>query len=369
MKRLLQIAAGLGVSAGALWLTLRGKDLGAIWSAMGSFDHRYLWPYIALLLVIHLVRTWRWGLLLEPVAKVPFARLNGVCAVGFMALMVLPFRLGEFARPYLVADGKKVRVSAALSSVVVERVVDGLFTAFLLMTVLFTVPEGTPGLRLLRAAGWIVSLAFGGLLVFLIVGYRNRSLAVSVVERLVGVVSPRVATRVAGMVDAFIHGLRVLPSRGKVVLFLALTAAYWAMNAWGMAFLARGFGIRLGAVEALAVLGALVVGVMIPAGPGMVGTFQAATVIGLALFVPRAVVDVHGQAYAHVLWATQLAQQSALGIAFLFSRHVTLARLFNASQEVEDELTAEEAEYEAAGDASPHRVPAARRSRAADDAR
>ena len=369
MKRLIQIMAGLAVSAGALWLTLRGRDLGAIWAAMWSFDHRYLWPYLALLLVIHVIRTWRWGLLLEPVAKLPFARLNGVCAVGFMALMLLPFRLGEFARPYLVADGKKVRASAALSSVVVERVVDGLFTAFLLMTVLLAVPEGTPGLRILRIAGWLVTLAFGGLLVFLVVGYQNRSLAVRVVERLVGAVSPRLAVRVAGMVDAFIHGLRVVPSRGKVVLFFVLTGAYWGINALGMGLLARGFGIRLGAVEALAVLGALVVGVMIPAGPGMVGTFQAAIVIGLSLFVPREVVDVHGQAYAHVLWATQLGQQTALGVVYLFSRHVTLARLFAAPGEVEDELEAEEAEYEAAGDATPHRPQAARRSRAVDDAR
>jgi uncharacterized protein (TIRG00374 family) len=357
MKRLVQVAAGLGVSAGALWLTLRGKDLGAIWGAVWSFDHRYLWPYLALLLVVHLVRTWRWGILLEPVAKVPFARLNGVCAVGFMALMILPFRLGEFARPYLVADGRKVRVSAALSSVVVERVVDGLFTALLLVSVLLAVPEGTPGLRLLRLAGYAVFAAFGGLLAFLVVGYRNRGMAVGVVEKVLGAVSPRLAARAAGMVDAFIHGLRLVPSRRKVTLFFALTVAYWGLNAWGMALLARGFGIRLGATEALAVLGALIVGVMIPAGPGMVGTFQAATVIGLSLFVPRAVVDVHGQAYAHVLWASQLAQQTVLGVAFLFSRHVSLARLFDAQHEVEEGLEAEEAEYESQGDATPHAKP------------
>jgi uncharacterized protein (TIRG00374 family) len=355
MKRLIQVAGGLAVSAAALWLTLRGKDLGAIWAAVWSADHRYLAPYLLILLAIHLVRTWRWGLLLEPVAKVPFARLNGVCAVGFMALMVLPFRLGEFARPYLVADGKKVRVSAALSSVVVERVVDGMFTAVLLMLVLLAVPEGTPGLRLLRVAGYVVFLAFAGLLAFLVVAYRNRSLAVRFTERIVGAVSARVAQRVAGMMDAFIHGLRVLPSRRKVVLFFALTAVYWGMNAWGMALLARGFDIRLDAVAAFTVLGALVVGVMIPAGPGMVGTFQAATVIGLSLFLPREVVNVHGQAYAHVLWAAQLAQQTALGVIFLFSRHVTFERLFSAPHDVEEGLEAEEAEYVAeetpAGDA------------------
>lgn len=358
MKRLVQAIAGLAVSGGALWLTLRGKDLGAIWEAVRAADHRYLVPYVGALLVIHLVRTWRWGLLLEPVAKVPFARLNGVSAVGFMALMILPFRLGEFARPYLVADGKRLRVSAALSSVVVERVVDGIFTAALLVLVLLAVPEGTPNLRLLRAAGYAMFLAFGGLLVFLVVAYRNRGLAVRFTHRVLGAVSPRAAERVAGMMDAFIHGLRVVPSRRKVALFFALTVFYWGTNAWGMSLLARGFDLRLGAVASATVLGALIVGVMIPAGPGMVGTFQAATVIGLSVFVPRSVVDVQGHAYAHVLWATQLAVTTALGLTFLFSRHVSLARLFAAKHEVAEELEAEEAEYVAAEHpASPTPVP------------
>lgn len=367
MKRIVQIMAGLGVSAGALWLTLRGKDLAAIWAAMWSFDHRTLWPYCVLLLLVHLLRTWRWGILLEPVAKVPFARLNGVSAVGFMALMILPFRLGEFARPYLIADGRNLRVSAALSSVVVERVVDGLFTALLLVAVLLAVPEGTPGLQLLRLAGYCMFAAFAALLAFLVVGYRNRGMAVGVVERTLGAISPRLAARAAGMVDAFIHGLRVVPSRGKVVLFFVLTVVYWGMNAFGMAVLARGFGIRLGVTEALTVLGALVVGVMIPAGPGMVGTFQAATVVGLSLFVPREVVDVHGQAYANVLWATQLAQTTILGVACLFTRHVSLARLFDAPHEVEEGLEAEEAEYEVQGDAATR--AGARPTRTADKVR
>ena len=147
MKRLVQALAGLAISGAALWLTLRGKDLGAIADEIRQADYRYLAPYLAILLIaIHLARTVRWGILLEPVAKVPFGRLNAASAVGIMALVVLPFRLGEFARPYLVAQRPALRVSAALSSVVVERVVDGIFMGLLLVVALLAVPDGTPGL-------------------------------------------------------------------------------------------------------------------------------------------------------------------------------------------------------------------------------
>lgn len=345
MKRFLQVLAGLAVSGGALWLTLRNKDLAAIWQAIVDADHRWIAPYVVILAMIHLVRTWRYGILLEPVADVPFGRLNAVCAVGFMALMTLPFRLGEFARPYLVAEPGKLRVSAALSSVVVERVADGLFTAILLLVTLLGVPEGTPGRTVLRGGGVIVFFAFGGLLAFLILASRNRALAVRITRGLLGPISPRLADRVSGMMDAFIHGLRLVPNRGKVALFFSLTLVYWALNALGMSLLARGFGIHLGAVEALTVLGVLVIGVMIPAGPGMVGTFQAAVILGLSLFFPKSTVDVHGAAYANVMWGLQLAQQVAFGLVFLFSRHIRFGQLF-AVEAVEAGLEEEEREYQ-----------------------
>jgi uncharacterized protein (TIRG00374 family) len=351
VRKLLQAAVGLAISGGALWLTLRGRDLGAIWDAARAANYAWLVPYAAILVLIHLARTWRWGLLLEPVAKVPWGRLNAASAVGFMALMILPFRLGEFARPYLVAERPRLRVSATLSSVVVERVADGIFTAGLLVLTLLSVPEATPGLHFLRAGGLLVLGIFVGLLAFLVGAYRNRELAVRLTHRVVDPISPRAAERVSAMMDAFIHGLRLVPSRRKLVLFFALTAVYWGLNGWGMQVLARGFDIRVSLMGFYTVLGVLVVGVMIPAGPGMVGTFQAAVMLGLSLFVPREVVDARGAAYANVLWAAQLAVTTALGTFFLFSRHIRLANVFSAPREVEEELEEEDREYHPDGHA------------------
>jgi uncharacterized protein (TIRG00374 family) len=352
VKRTLQVLAGLAVSGVALWLTLRGKDVAEIAREIREADYGYLAPYLLVLLVIHLTRTYRWGLLLEPVAKVPFARLNAASAVGIMALVLLPFRLGEFARPYLVSERPKLRVSAALSSVVVERVVDGLFTGIMLIVSLLAVPEGTPGLGMLRTGGVVVSLAFAGLVVFLTGAYVNRGQAIRIVTGLARPLSPRLAERAAGMLDAFIHGLRLVPSKRKLALFFALTAFYWSLNAWGMSLLARGFGFDLSPAQSVTLLGVLVVGVMIPAGPGMIGTFQGAIVLGLGLFAPPDVVATRGTAYANVLWAVQLAQQTALGLAFLFSRHVQLGKLWSAGAAVGAGLEAEEAEY-AAEERSP----------------
>ncbi len=358
MKRIAQALAGFGISAAALYYTLHGKDLRAIWAAIVGANYGWVALYFLVLVAIHFLRTLRWGILLEPVAKIPFSKLNAASAVGFMALMILPFRLGEFARPYLVAERPRIRVSATLSSVVVERVVDGLFTALLLVITLFAVPASGGSVTHWRVGGCIVFLAFAAILAFLVLAHRNREMAVRLTHRLVDPVSPRIAERLSGMMDAFIHGLRLVPSRGKVALFFALTALYWGINGLGMGIMGRAFGFRLDLVASYTVLGILVVGVMIPAGPGMIGTFQAFAIAGLSLFLPKERVGTTGTAYANVLWAAQLTQQTAFGLVFLFSRHIRLGQLFHAPEEVGEELEEEETEYrvEDASSAAPGRA-------------
>jgi uncharacterized protein (TIRG00374 family) len=350
MKRVLQIVAGLAISAGALWLTLRGKDLGAIWEATRAADYRYLVAYLPILIAIHLIRTVRWGLLLKPVARVSFARLNAVSAVGFMGLTLLPFRLGEFARPLLISEKGTLRTSSALSSIVVERAADGVFMGLVLVLALLGLPDTTPGIRFLRIGGVLVTGAFAAAIAFLVFAYRNRAAAVSFAARLIHPISAKAAARISGMLDAFIHGLRVLPGGRSVALFFALTAAYWALNAYGMGVLAAGFGFHLSPLEGCILLGVLVVGVMIPAGPGMIGTFQGAIAVGLSLIAPAQAVATRGVAYANMLWAAQLVQVTALGIAFMFSSHVKVSILWGAGAEVGAELEEEETEYRSAGD-------------------
>jgi glycosyltransferase 2 family protein len=344
VKRVIQSVVGIGVSILAVYLTFRGKDLGAVWQAVQAGDYRYLPVYLASLGVIHLLRTVRWGILLEPVAKIPFSRLNAVSAVGFTALLVLPFRLGEFARPYLIADRPRLRVSAALSSVVVERVADGIFTALLLLVTLFAVPEGTRHLSEIRKAGYVMAALFGGLLAFLIVAYRNRELAVRISSGLLRPISARLAERAGGMLDAFIRGLRLVPSKRKMGLFIALTIAYWALNGWGMQLMARAFDLDIRLIDAFTILGVLVAGVMIPAGPGMVGTFQLAAAFGLSLFVPDNVAQTRGVAWANVLWASQVGFQLMLGAVFLFSSHIKISRIFHSPEGTAEALDDEEEE-------------------------
>jgi hypothetical protein len=113
--------------------------------------------------------------------------------------------------------------------------------------------------------------------------------------------------------------------------------------------------MHLGSLMAMTVLAIQVVGVMVPAGPGMIGTTQFFTQVGLSLFFPVAIPQaaVRAAAFANTLWLLQFGQQVGLGLVFLLAGHVSLRGLFRS-----DAAAPEDEE----GD-SPARSPAATAAR------
>src|SRR5437867_8993758 len=126
-----RIALSVAISAFFVWLSLRNTDVRAVARNIAAADPARIAGYVGLMLVIHLIRTVRWGILLEPFGHVGFKRLNAASAVGFMLLLLLPLRLGELGRPFAIAQrpaggGARIRRSGAMASCVVERIVDGI---------------------------------------------------------------------------------------------------------------------------------------------------------------------------------------------------------------------------------------------------
>lgn len=322
MKRTLRLVSSLLVTIAFTYWAFRGTDWRALWAAMRQAHYVWLIPYVGILLAIHLARTLRWGCLLSGIHRVPFGPLNQASGIGFMMLLILPFRLGELARPYLIARRTPVGKSEAMTTVVLERIVDGLSIALLLRLLMLFLPPGldSPGLRAVRLGSILMFAVFGGGLLFLLFALWHRERTAALIRLLLDRISPVLSEKVAGTVDRFVGALRKLPGPAATAGFFFYTVVYWGLNGFGMFVLARAFdaSLTLTLFQAYVVLCVLVVGLMIPAAPGMVGTFQAFVKVGLGLFLPAQVVHSGGLAYANVLWLCQTLQQVGLGLV-LFS--------------------------------------------------
>ena len=316
---LLRFLASLLIGVGLLWLTLHGmasevggsEGIPGLWrstlASAQAVEARYLWVYVASFVVVHAARLGRWVVMVRGISDAPPAQVVGVGLAGFAAIVLFPLRLGEFVRPLLLQRRAGVSFSAGLGTAVVERVADGLIITLVLFLSILAAPVSAS--EVVRSAGWASLLVFVSATVGLTLFAWKRWLAERIVTQTLGRLSPGIARGLIETMETFSVGLRSLYGGGRLGWFLLLTAVYWSANAFGMWWLARGFGFMLPWYAGWGLLGTLVVGLMIPTGPGFLGNFQYFVQEGLRLYLPGSSAGAAGLAMGLIQNGLQLLVQ------------------------------------------------------------
>jgi hypothetical protein len=337
-RNALKFVASLLITVGVVWTVHKG-GLKFVPEG-GDFQRVRAWTipaYVVTLVIVAWFRSVRWRFLLRSIAEVPKKKLFAVSAIGFACILLLPFRIGEIVRPYMIrtppnereTSGRPISLTAATSSVVAERIVDGLYVSIVLALALFFVPTVHPlpdkvvGLPVtvehVRWSGYAMLCLFATAFATIAVFYFARSWAHRTTLAILGKVSMKLAEKLAGMFEKFADGLHVFSRGGDAFWFLVETTAYWFTNALGMWLLAWGCGVvhadgsapTFG--EACALMGMLSCAVLIPGPPGLLGVFQAGVYAGMTMYYPTQVVTVAGAAYVFLLYISQFASQIVLG--------------------------------------------------------
>ncbi|MBK8482320.1 MAG: flippase-like domain-containing protein [Proteobacteria bacterium] len=330
MLRRLFFSTLIGVAM--LWLASRQISFSALLPALGRAQWWVLLPYFAVMALQHGLRVWRWGLLLAPIHPVGFRRLLPISSVGFFAIFALPLRMGEFVRPYLVADPPRLRFTQALGTLVVERVFDGLVVALLAFSaVALARLDGVVVPAWLTAAGVLALGLFCAAAVVLVIVLWQRERAVTLCRRVVALIAPRLADRAAAIAAGIVDGFRLLPDARRLLPFLLATTGYWVLNAAALWVLAQGFALGLTPWQATALVALIGVGIMIPAGPGFIGNFELFANGALALYVPAGLLHQRGAAFIVTSHLANAAWYLGVGAMAMLSTHVGLRRLVGDS--------------------------------------
>ena len=252
------------------WWAFHDLRWGDMWASLRTANFLWLVPHVVLLQCVHWLRALRWGSLLSGLERVPFRVLNEATAVGNMLFVLLPLRLGEFARPVLISRRSSIRASAALTSVVLERIIDGVAVALLLEGTLWWLGDATETLRYLRWGTHLMLAAFLGLWAVLLLAYWQRALAVRWVRLGLGRVSPGLAERVAGLMDSFVGAVRQVSGPRQFFSAVVMTVAIWVVNGLAILVLAYAFDcagetdacvpLRLDVFQSFVVMGVTVLG-------------------------------------------------------------------------------------------------------------
>ena len=259
MKKALHVGIGLAVSAACLWLTFRGFDLAAVRQQMSMFSVGWLAPAGAMFCVAFGLRAARWRWVLSSIRPVPYWTVAPVLVFGFLMNSVLPARGGEFARAFALSRKGGVTVSLALGSIVAERTMDlfGLTTMMLIASRLLPWEKLPIG----KIFG-IAALLLGGM-----------AAATWIVSRLPAARS-RLTQKLISFVTQIGAGFAVVRRPSKVAALIGLSILIWLLDGYTMMLVSRAAGVNLSFAQAAAVNVGIAVGVMIPAAPGYVGTYE-----------------------------------------------------------------------------------------------
>jgi len=292
---------GVAVSALLLWWAMRNVDLAEVGRHLRAAKPLPLLLGVVIATLTFVIRATRWNYFLrsDAGAPVPWGPRWHSVAIGFMANNLLPFRAGEVIRALAISRLGDVRLSAAVTSLVVERVLDALALVSLFVIGLFLsgLPAATSvgGVSVARAA--TIAAAFGtvalaaGLIMVLWPHWTETVLRKLLPEG-------RLRTRLIAVGQGITSGLSVLRSPSRMALVAAWSLVLWLVNGLSFYVMFGAFDIDVSLPGALLLQGALALGVSVPSTPGYVGPFEAAIVAVLELYaVPSSKAFSYAMAY------------------------------------------------------------------------
>ena len=324
MKQRWQVIIGLIISAVALVLALIGIDVRRVAETLARADYRYLIPAAGALMAYLLARAVRWRLLLGP--QVSLARSFWVTNIGYLMNNILPFRLGDPARAVVIGRSGEVSIAAALSTVVVERVLDMLTVVALLGIVAPFVAGSAEAVSAGILAG---AVAIAAAVVLLLMAFRPQWGQQAVRRALARI--PRLnAERWARVFDGLLEGLAPLRSgrRGlSLLLWSAITWAFVVLIYWA---LLRAFVTRppwLAAPFLVCVLG---LGMALPSSPSAVGVYHAIARYGLT--IPFGIPAEEAVTAAFAMHAFQYILIAIMGLIGLARESLTLGSVARSAE-------------------------------------
>ncbi|MHB2021177.1 MAG: lysylphosphatidylglycerol synthase transmembrane domain-containing protein [Candidatus Xenobia bacterium] len=305
--RLIAGTVGIVISVAALMLASQGVDLHEVRHQLQNV------PASGVLLMLALawfglgLRSLRYQRILSPVARLRWRECVSVLAIGYAGNNLLPARLGEAVRVWLLDRNYKVALGSGLGTLVVERFIDVVLvlSAFGVSLTLAPMPPEFHAV----ARGLMVFIGVVGT-VLITLSFLGREWA----ERVQQVLPGRAGVLLGRVLGALADGLAVLRGSGLLAQVLVLSVVIWCNDILLCLGVLRMMGQPATLMWAALLVSTVALGMMVPGGPGYVGNveFYITQVLG-PLGVSHSAAFGVAIVYHFVMWANA----TFLGLACL----------------------------------------------------
>ncbi|OGP82807.1 MAG: hypothetical protein A2Z08_00800 [Deltaproteobacteria bacterium RBG_16_54_11] len=323
---------GFAFSVVIVYLAFRKIDLRQLLENLQKANYLYLIPIVVIIFLSMALRAVRWGYLLRPIKKIGFHSLFESMIISFMANNVLPVRLGDFLRAYIIGRSERIGKSASFATVVLERLFDGLTVLGLLAVVLAFVelpPGNIPFKKGLMLGGYITMAICGFAFAILVIIKTRTRWFLKIVLFFTRPFSSKLATRGISSVQSFRNGLLSVENTATMIIAFLYSLVIWAIFAYSIYLIGLAFGLKLSLAASVMVLLAICLAMMIPSTPGTIGPYHAAVAYALVLYnIPLE----KALSLAIVFHAVNYIPITLAGFLYLGRHHLTLSKIQEAEE-------------------------------------
>ncbi|HKP54724.1 MAG TPA: lysylphosphatidylglycerol synthase transmembrane domain-containing protein [Chloroflexia bacterium] len=352
-----KIGLGLLVSGVCLYFVLRGVDWSEVWAHLTEVNLPIFMLAMLLMLAAYFLMSWRWKRLLDPLevsqdgesrsatGHVSLLNLYGKTLTGYFFNAFFPARAGDIVRAYLLGKRTGLRKTTVLATIVIEKAFDGIVLLLMLLVSLVLLPSviSTPGSfgvspdLLAWVAGVALVAAVAGLVLFYLYSARFAQLVGSIFGKLP--LPERLKRLPVRLIKTFAEGMHVFRNPRPLISAALISTLVWVVAAFmllaGLLSFKSPFPAELTGVVGLLFMTALVnLGLLIPALPGNVGTYEALIVAGMAFFRVDKELAV---AFALIFHAGQLVTTLLVGVVAFWMQNLSLREMGAVEDQAERE--------------------------------
>lgn len=271
-----------------LWWFGRNLDWAEVSQSLRRANPLYLALAVVIVCLGYLLRAIRWKVLLQPITDSSLLELFATTTVGFAAMFLIG-RAGEIVRPmWLPMRDRRVRPSAAVVTIGVERVFDlaSLICFFSFSLIWFQTPPGRESeFAYIRLVGnLMLAAAIIGVLVLIVYHYKAARI-ISWVSRITDrkLIPGRLRVILLSLMRQLATSLEILKDWKEIFWATFWTIGLWLAIALPTWFVILAFGLPLSFVDSIFVMGVASMGSLVPTPGGAAGAFHAATAGSLIL--------------------------------------------------------------------------------------
>lgn len=275
--RILRPALGLALLA----LALRDVDFALLAANMRRLHLGWLLVVLLTILATLALKTWRWALLLRPVApQLGTGRVLGALLIGQAANILLPLRSGDLIRSLAVCSDEAGRLPAVITGLVIEKGLDALMLVLAMTLALPFLPASAALTTNVRS---LLGLALTALAMAMLAIVLSPRIWTWIRRPLAGI-PWGIAANGISLGDRFVQGMSQLRQVGPFPMIMALTMLSWV--AMFLTNLTLAYALRLSVPPAagLLVLVLVFLAIIPRLMPGQVGPFYFFARLALAQF-------------------------------------------------------------------------------------